>query len=177
MTLRDETADRPQPVMTRAEFERSVLTYGADVGRWPVASRSAAAVLLASDAEARRIFGEGRALDAVLATASAYPIEHSIALADRIAADARRTPRVAAIGMQNASVHVAVVTPRLAVHRFGPTSVRGAALLAASLVLGVFVGQSQLTHGALAALEDATGIVFDQQATLAQAVGEQWDED
>ena len=54
---------------------------------------------------------------------------------------------------------------------------RSAALLAASLLFGVFVGQSQLTIGALAAIEDATGIGFDQQMTLAQAIGEEWDED
>lgn len=163
--------------MTRAEFDAALSIFGADLSRWPENKRLAASNLMNEDAHARRLGVESEALERVLASATPFQGSGISALADRIVAEARRTPRIAAVRSRTlASVPVKASRPG-GIGAMLPRSTRGAGLLVASLLLGVFVGQSQLTIGALAAIEDVTGIVLDQQASLAQAVGEDWDED
>ena len=163
--------------MTRAEFDATVSTFGADLSRWPETARAAVPGLLVEDAHVRRLLAESEALETVLSSATAFPASRIASLADRIVVEARRTPRIAAVGSRAIAADPTKF-PRSAGIRGGTQSSKQAAgLLAASLLLGVFVGQSQLAVGALAAIEDVTGIALDQHATLAQAVGEEWDED
>jgi hypothetical protein len=50
-------------------------------------------------------------------------------------------------------------------------------LFAASLLVGVFIGQTQPVQSTFALIGDAAGLVWDQQAELAVAVDDVSDED
>ena len=143
--------------MTPAEFERLVDAYGADRTRWPLNARAGAASVLASDRDARRLLAEAAALDAVLAKLPEPGAVVTGALADRIMAATRQTPRLVASTGQPSGRTVAVSAGRA---RFGADREmwRGVAVLAASLMIGVFAGQSQLAAGAVPALEALTGV-------------------
>ena len=143
--------------MTLPDFERLLDVYGADRTRWPLAARASAAARLASDVTARKLLTEAEALDTVLLHTAEPDKTDVVALAERIVAAARAMPRSA--GSEGVT-SVPVGLPRQ--HRMtvasGRDAVRGAALLAASLLIGVFVGQSQLGARAVPALEELTGI-------------------
>lgn len=174
--------------MTLEEFASLAEAWGGDIARWPGDRRIAARRLLVASPEARRALAEAAALDRLLAipdAASAMPAD--AALVDRIVAAAHRTPRaVPRSAPQTVSTPVvarlAAVPPALAVpaptlrraSTFGRVEIGGgAALLAASMVLGIFVGGSRLADGALPALEELTGITISSPAhSLALAAGE-----
>ncbi|MBV1693964.1 MAG: hypothetical protein KGP27_05835 [Hyphomicrobiales bacterium] len=175
--------------MTLEEFASLAEAWGGDIARWPGNTRIAARRLLVASPEARRALAEAAALDRLLAipdAASAMPAD--AALVDRIVAAAHRTPRAVPRSAPEpvstplvARLATVPSTPRSIA---APTSRRtstfgrveiggGAALLAASMVLGIFVGGSRLADGALPALEELTGITISSPAhSLALAAGE-----
>lgn len=151
-------------------------TFGGNSARWPAEKREQLMSLAASDAEARRLLREAKALDTVLAHAAGPPVGNTKALADRIAAAVANTApgqspgKAAHIERQtagstpsseNASGVViawprgAGEKPRVAAEAGALTGSvpqrdrfssgwRMAALLAASLVAGIFVGVADL---------------------------------
>ena len=153
------------PTMTLADFERLLDVYGADRTRWPLAARASAATRVAADAKARTLLAEAEALDAVLLRAPEPGGSDVSALADRIVAAALRAPRLASSGGPPASASVPVVavtrTPQRAPDR---TPMRAAAVLAASMMIGIFVGQSQWGANALPAFEQLTGMTLPSNA-------------
>lgn len=149
--------NRTTPTMTLPDFERLLDVYGADRTRWPLTARASAAARLAADAGARKLLAEAEALDAVLLHTAEPDKTDVAALAERIVAAARTAPRVAASD-RVASAPVALPRQHRMTVAPGRDAVRGVALLAASLLIGVFVGQSQLGARAVPALEELTGI-------------------
>lgn len=141
--------------MTLSDFERLLAVFGADRTRWPLTERAGAVARLASDRDARRLLAEAQALEAVLVHVSEPDRSDLSALADRIVAASQAAPRSVV-----RSVDTAVVMP---IRARPPTWQirhvwRDAVLLAASLTIGVFVGQSQFGTHAVPALEALTGI-------------------
>jgi len=171
--------------MTIADFERLLDVYGSDRSRWPVEARACAGQLVARDKTARRLLAEAEALDKTLERAPLPSLAAEAALADRIIAAARRSPRmvpastaIAAGGGHRTAGNV-VRLPGTAARPLWlrPTGLASAAgMLAASLALGVFLGVSSLSQGVLPALEDMTGITLGTQ-TRAVAQVDLLDED
>jgi len=152
-------------------FESVLDTFGSDPARWPSERRGRLMTLAAADTEAGRMLREAKALDAVLAHAAGPPVGDTSALASRIAAavantapgqSAPRTERtsdastpaggtpgvVIAWPRGSENSHVAAQVSALTgatPHRDRVTGGwRVAALLAASLIVGVFVGATDL---------------------------------
>lgn len=153
-------------------LENVLDTFGGNPARWPAEKRDKLVSLTAADADARRLLREAKALDAVLAHAAGPPVGNTSALADRIAAavantapgqparlerqqDDRHPGAVSAPGVVIAWPRSEGEKPRVAAP--GATSAatsprrerftsgwQTAALLAASLVVGVFVGATDL---------------------------------
>jgi len=152
--------------MTIADFERLLDVYGSDRTRWPVEARASAGQLVARDKSARRLLAEAEALDRALERAPLPSLAEEAAVADRILAAARRSPRMVPVGKVDAArpirpaIDNVVRLPGSRTRRRWLTSsaLGGAAgVLAASLALGVFLGLSNLSQGVLPALEDVIG--------------------
>jgi hypothetical protein len=156
-------------IMTIADFERLLDVYGSDRTRWPVEARASAGQLVARDKAARRLLAEAEALDRTLERAPLPSLAEEAALADRILAAARRSPRMVPIvradtaSMARRAIDNVVQLPGLRTRPrwLSRTAFGGAAgMLAASLALGIFIGLSSLSQGMLPALEDMTGITL-----------------
>src|SRR6186997_2588013 len=80
--------------MTIADFERLLDVYGSDRTRWPVEARASAGQLVARDRAARRLLAEAEALDRALERAPLPTLAQEAAIAERIVAAARRSPRI-----------------------------------------------------------------------------------
>lgn len=146
-------------------FENVLDTFGGDPTRWPAEKRGRLMSLAAEDADAARLLREAKALDAVLTKAGGLPVRDTRALADRIAAAVANTapgqpaqPQRGAESVDGAS-GVVIAWPRsgenaraagqAAVGSAPPrnglsSNWRTAALLAASLMVGIFVGVTDL---------------------------------
>ena len=159
-------------VMTIADFGRLLDVYGSDRTRWPVEARACAGQLVARDKTARRLLAEAEALDKTLERAPLPSLAKEAALADRIIAAARRSPRMVpafatkAVGGARRVAGNVVPLPGLHARprwltRTGLASAAG--MLAASLALGVFLGVSNLSQGMLPVLEDVTGLTLGAQ--------------
>jgi hypothetical protein len=165
--------------MTIAEFERLLDVYGSDRTRWPVEARAGAGQLVARDRAARRLLAEAEALDRALERAPLPSLAKEAELAERIVAAARRSPRMVptfrseTAGRDNGPAGRNVV--RLRTWRGPPQwltrpAMGGAAgVLAASLLLGVFLGLSSLSQGVVPVLEQMTGIHLPGGQVVAQA--------
>jgi len=136
-------------------------------GPWRPARAQASWV--ARDRAARRLLAEAEALDRALERAPLPSLAEEAALADRILAAARRSPRMVPVVQADAArlarraVDNVVRLPGLRARPrwLTPTGFGSAAgMLAASLALGVFLGLSGLSQGMLPALEDMTGITL-----------------
>lgn len=129
--------------------------YGADQARWPAARRSSVEGVLASDPRARAMLAEAAAFDRLLDGAASVPPEREHALAQRIVAMAQAN----APPLDRRPVVVAFKRPagRLTVdiHRAAVAS------LAASLLLGMFVGSSGAGRSALGYVSEAIGLGDD----------------
>ena len=162
----------PDPDLTNREaFQRLLDIHGADRARWPAAERLRFAQLLARDAAARLMLAEAVALARVLDRSPAVPTAQTNALAARIAALAADTGQEPPIcgstvaetfASNSAPVRGAsvVAMPTRAVkpgaYRAMPRPAAAAAVLAASLAVGVFIG---LTGAFNPAVEDFESVV------------------
>lgn len=150
------------------EIVRQIEAFGADRSRW---TKSATDDALRQEpvANARR---EAEALDRLLAMAAPAKAsgEANRRLADRIVAAAERTPRVVSAKAPPVAIKVTAGAPRDNVAKFERRSAltrnigsdvrRGFAVLAASLVLGLSIGQSGLMDRAMIGFEDLTGVAI-----------------
>ena len=142
-------------------LERLAAAYGGDLDRWPAQHRRAAASLVEGSPEARRRLAEAMALDRLLDRASAPdPLRHA-ALTDRIVAAATTVGRPTAIVVplpvrREAARGPAAISPRPTRGRFGSVS-QAAAVLAASLMLGVTLGALDVVPASfIAVIADGT---------------------
>ena len=131
---------------TRDEIEalqRLLEGHGADRSRWPARERLRFTSLLAESREARRVLAEAEALDALLDTASEPSPAEISALSARIAAAAGREPVRPAARVRS------VQRNPLRADRPAQREIfnwPAAALLAASLVIGVFAGSADFVE-------------------------------
>lgn len=162
--------------MTLADFERLLDIYGGDRTRWPADGRAAAAQLVSRDAKARRILAEAEALDRVLERAPLPSLAVEAGLAERIVAAAQRSPRIvrSAGEMAAAPSTTGAATRAQEPARRGRRDLRAAALLAASLLVGIFIGASSVPQDVLPALADLAGT---DRAGYSMAHVEPFDED
>ena len=159
--------------MTLAAFERLLEVYGSDRSRWPIDARASAGQLVARLAAARRLLAEAEALDRVLERAPMPTLACEAALAERIIAAARRSPRMVPMGTgkQRPEARGKPTTAEVPARpRWSPerTAFGAAGALAASLVLGVMIGLSSISQGVLPALEQMTGIALSSTSPVAQ---------
>jgi hypothetical protein len=160
--------------MTIAEFERLLDIYGSDRTRWPVEARASAGHLVARDRAARRLLAEAEALDRALERAPLPTLAQEAAIAERIVGAAKRTPRIvpatkaapaqqvsSGAGSQGADNVVWLSGLRQRAQRL-----TGRSALAASLVVGILIGHSNLTQPVLPAIEQLTGITFGSNAPV-----------
>ncbi len=174
-------------------FENVLDTFGGNPARWPAERRGQLMSLAAADADAARLLREAKALDAVLTKAAGPPVGDTRALADRIAAAVANTaPGQPMRTEHGADQHhgpsgntsgVVIAWPRtgessrmteqaaaLAGSMPRRERVSGgwrtAALLAASLMLGLFVGVADLVPSSVSQIvaEATTGDVSASQA-------------
>jgi hypothetical protein len=160
-------------------LEHHLEIYGADQTRWPQAARERFARLLADDARARTLLSEAKALDRLLAHAPVSSTFKERALRDRIVSvinnegDAARTDRPAAHSIELARRRQLAwtrSTPRWA-------GWQAAALLAASLVIGVYLGSAGGLTSEVQLVAEAVGLetpadpyqlsLLDENGTLA----------
>jgi hypothetical protein len=140
-------------------------SHGADRTRWPARDRLRFAHILAEDAAAHRLLAEATALDQLLQLAPAVSAARAQQLGARILASAQAQGRAGSVQAEPKFLL------RPSVQRSGLRLLPAAALLAASLLVGVFAG----TSGVLDRLLDVAGIgpASDvRQATLDEEVGE-----
>ncbi len=167
--------------MDEREFAALAEAFGGDLSRWPAPRRSAAREFAARSPEAAAVIAQARALDRLLSVtdrdAPAAP-----ALADRIVAAARRTPRMVHVDSRASPTAASAAGPASDGARRDARSVRrgpgrevwpSAAVLAACMLIGVFVGGSRFADGALPAIEEYTGLSLTSPVQgLVLAVGE-----
>jgi hypothetical protein len=160
--------------MTLPEFERLLEIYGSDRTRWPVEARASAGQLTARDPTACRLLLEAEALDRILERAPLPTLASEAALAERIVAAAQRSPRMVPTGEAVASPHTTAGTAasqrvsegsvvRLADRRrwFSRSPAgQAAGLLAACLMVGIFLGVAAVPQPVIPALEEFTGIMI-----------------
>ncbi len=176
--------------MTVAEFTRLLEVYGAERTRWPAEARAAAAHLIAADRQARKLLAETEALDRVLerAPVPAAPVE--AALAERIIAAAQRSPRIVKLpSARRAAVdteEAQPVRPNVSAREGGGgwesapwrawqlgREVAAAGLLAASLVMGVVIGNTSLPSQLLPGLSDMAGLGLDRDDLVKVALSDE----
>jgi hypothetical protein len=170
------TQDRSN--MAPGDLEALLDAYGADTSRWPKEAQARAGVLLAADAEAGRLVAEAKALDALLGRAPLLGQERQNALAGRIVAQALQgASQAASREAAPQKSGIVIPWPGVARERTAPAwkpSRRpvwsAAALLAASLFIGVFVGTQDLAPGAVNNLMEAVSMDSDFDQTAA-AIG------
>lgn len=138
--------------------------FGADRTRWPCGAAERFALLLAKDAEAQERLAEAAALDRLLDTADAVAPAAPAGLADRIVAAAvAAPPRGARSGGSNVVVLRPPSAPRQAPVRSGW---QAAALLAASLVFGVYIGVQGADLPLLEDVADGFGVASVETLSL-----------
>lgn len=142
------------------DLARLLDSHGADRTRWPAQERLRFAGFVAESSEARRAVAEAEALDRLLDRAPVVADTRRAGLADRIAAMAAAEPAPVAANVvplaprtQRAGLRVA---SRLATSRWS-----AAALLAASLIVGVFAGISGRIPPAMQSVAMIAGIGVD----------------
>lgn len=136
-------------------FQKFLDSHGSDRTRWPAAARLRFATLTANDSEARRRLAEAQALDRLLDQAPMPSEERRGALIERIVASAKTQPPQAAAA-------IVPVQPRnrgALMQSLVGTPV--AALLAASLLLGIFVGVSGAASPALQSVATISGLLSE----------------
>lgn len=153
--------------------------HGGEEAHWPKAARERFAPLVTRSAAARRLIAEARALDRLLAeseAADARPSPRHAALADRIMLATGAGVQPAAAG-RVVDIASARETGR---RRVAPRdSWQAAALLAASLVAGLYVGSGLGSSPLLVDVADRLGIgqlVEPTVILISDAAGEREEE-
>jgi hypothetical protein len=170
--------------MTMAELERLLEVYGAERARWPAEVRASAALLVAADPAARRLLAETEALDRVLDRAPVPGLPVEVALVARIVAAAQRSPRIVPLpGAQPVGKEAGPgkAAPRLAAPvgrgrwqpRLPSRQMGAAGVLAASLVMGVLIGNAGLPPQVLPALAEMAGFAADRDDLVRIALSEE----
>jgi hypothetical protein len=124
------------------QLESALSIAGANPARWPQDARARLAAFIETDREAERLFAEAKALDKVLARACCGPASGGC--------EAKILAACLELPQQRGGGSAAILSfrgmPRRRLHRDTPGAGAafwgGAAMLAASLMLGVYIGAS-----------------------------------
>jgi len=180
MTKMDKRAE------DREALERLLEIYGADRTRWPARERLRFAGVVVEDKVAARMVAEAGALDRLLEQAPRASIADIDALKERIVATALRSgaPQLAVVAGGKASVAKPSPStkrgPAFAA-RLGYGQWPAAAMLAASLVLGVMLGSTGTLDNTLQEVAQVAGFGStasdNSQLALGDDVYGQLDED
>lgn len=185
------TTPTSRPQIKRLQMVLDV--HGSDRDRWPAADRLELARLLANDIEAQARLADAKAFDRLLDMAPSPSRERTQALAHRIVAAARREGRHA----DDASARADFKTPQCGetepLRRHSPvawtfgwrnghnrTAAGSAALLAASLFMGLFAGAMLLPGDVLPGarvLAETSDEYLLQQLVMGEDSNEAMDED
>jgi len=176
-------------VADREALERLLEIYGADRTRWPARERLRFAGVISEDKAASHMLAEAKALDALLDRAP-RPSEAAVeALKDRIMAAALREPPAQVSAATRPSASITSIRSRRRVlpaitARFAEWP--AAAVLAASLVVGVMLGsagtfdatmtQMAQVAGLQSATSDNTGTVDSAQLALGDEIDSQYED-
>lgn len=172
MTDEADGQDKGRDVMTAVEFDRLLSIYGSNRSRWPSAVRARVDAVLASTTpeavDLRQALREIRALDRLLAHAPVVSPECTNALSARIMLAARASARddahvigrVVPFERRDARPTSPAKAPvaGAAVSRPGWAGWGAAAVLAASLLVGVFIGDGVQVTATLQDIADAAGL-------------------
>jgi len=139
-----------------AAFEAHLDIHGARAERWSAADRQRFETLLANEPRAQTLMAEERAFERLLDRMPSVDAKKLANLGDRIAAavDAEKRPRSEAAVVELSKVREARRTPS---PRYG-AGWRVASALAASLILGVYIGTAPGVVSAVEAIADTVGI-------------------
>jgi hypothetical protein len=136
-----------------ADLQSALDAFGADRTRWPAHVRHGLSAFVSGDAEAQRLVNEAAAFDRLLDAAPTLSADRLDALAHRISALAERQPHVIhsreKMGVENNAPHGGLGFARR------ERAFAGAAL-AASLLLGIFAGQTPAIDPGAALLIETT---------------------
>ena len=158
----------------RAALQGILDAFGGDPARWPAAAKARFVPVLAQDSAARAAVAEARALDSVLSRAPRVAAAREAALLDRIMAEATaETAGCDGVVIAMTRSRGGDARPTGAMLPARRASWQAAALLAASLMIGVLGGASGLLGTSLDAVGAMTGLYGDSDtltAALSQAV-------
>ena len=161
----------------REALERLLDIYGADRTRWPARERLRFASVVSEDKAAAQLLAQADALDRLLEQAPRASVADIDALKERIMAAALRSgPQLAVVASgQPASGRVMPVQGRRPAFaaRFGRGEWPAAALLAASLVLGVMLGSAGTFDATMQEMAEVTGLTSAPSDTSQLALGEE----
>ena len=171
----------------REALERLLDIYGADRTRWPARERLRFAGVISEDKTAAHMLAEADALDRLLEQAPRASSADVEALKERIMAAALRAkaPQLAVVaGGKTVASKVAAGRPAVGV-RFARGEWPAAAMLAASLVLGVMLGSTGSLDSTFQEVAEVTGLRSAQtdistdnsQLALGEEIEAQTDED
>jgi hypothetical protein len=170
MTMKDRQAE------DREALERLLEIYGADRTRWPARERLRFASVISEDKAASRLLAEAQALDRLLDKAPRASEAGIEALKERIVAAALSSgaPQLAVVaGAKSAPDNVRQMRwrrPTLATtFREWPA----AAVLAASLVLGVMLGSAGTLEGTMQEVAQVAGFDSTPSDSSQLALGEE----
>jgi hypothetical protein len=148
----------------REALVRLLDVCGADRTRWPARERLRFASFIAEDDDAKRLLKEAAALDDLLDRAPRVSEDRERALQERIVAAALRSvePKLEVIVGKGGESGLAPARSRWSTPSFAKSSARGewpaAALLAASLVVGVILGTNGTLDPAVQEVAEVTGL-------------------
>jgi hypothetical protein len=184
MTKMDKRAE------DREALERLLDIYGADRTRWPARERLRFAGIVGEDEVAARMLAEADALDRLLAQAPRASVADVEALKERIMAAALRSgaPQLAVVASgKPGSATSAPLAARRApfIARFARGEWPAAAMLAASLVIGVMLGSTGTFDTTMRQMAEASGLstaadnvnTDSSQLALGEEIEGQSDED
>ena len=153
--------------MPIGDLQHILDVYGANQARWPADRRGRATALLAASPEAAGMLAQAALLDGLLDQVPSVSHERERALAQRVVAAAGARASLAAPPAGKSANIVAFKRPAAqtsaAVHR------AAGAALAASLLLGIFVGSSGAGSMSVAYMSDALGL-NDEESEMASSV-------
>jgi hypothetical protein len=149
-----------------AALEAHLERHGADRTRWPQSAAARFAPFIEADHAAARLYNEARALDSLLDAAPRVSDVRRDALAERILAAARAGDGVSARRKDDSEDRIVAFPTRSRQPYRRPSLARSdwqaAALLAASLLLGVFTGVNGTFDNAISGLASLAGLAADR---------------
>jgi len=151
-----------------ARLEAVLDAHGANPGRWPAADAERLMGLARSDSQAQRALRDAQALDRVLAVAPAGSPGGLEGLTARIMSEVAAKQPVARVSAEIVPLPIRAVAAKSAMTRRSSWVWQACAAMAAALIVGFYVGGSDLVAPTL---QQVAGLSVDE-ADLAAPAGQ-----